>query len=314
MIKIFLNLRLKQIVRALKEVGLFRILFFLPFFGLILFVTLNFVRQGQHMTFIAIMMGFSVLTTHLKRGDKTFMKALQWPSGWVFGVEYVISLSPFLIAYAFSPAPYFVAILAGFAMAVAWIPLTWVKKQRNFLRRIPLIPAYAFEWKSGLRQYGLVILIFYSISLGFSWEPAVAPIFLVLFSLLTCTFYLHGEPLEMVESLRMGGRQLIWLKVRTQLLIFWTLSLPFLVLMFVQLWQFWPVIIYAVVICSSLQIIAILYKYALYTPNSDLKRNMLFIGLATISFFIPPMVPVPIFLIIRNWPKSIHNLNHHLYA
>lgn len=314
MIQLYLSLRIRQAFRLLKEVGWARILFFTPIAGLILFVMLNFIRQGEHLIPILVFLSMGMLSSHLKRGDKGFMQTLQWPGGLLFSVEYLLVLAPFLLMYALSPQPWLSLILAVIIVVVAWIPFTWVKKQRNLLRRVPLIPALSFEWKSGLRQSGLLLLFLYGLALGFSWEPVVVPIFLLVFSLITTTFYLNGEPLEMIESLGIPGRRLIWLKIRNQLLIFWLLALPFLVLLIIQLWSTWPVILYTFVVCSSLQVIAILYKYALYSPNADLKRNMLFVGLSMVSFFIPPMVPVPIFLLIRNVPKSIHNLNRYLYA
>jgi len=125
---------------------------------------------------------------------------------------------------------------------------------------------------------------------------------------------MEGEDRQLLEVFQLSSKAFLWMKCKYQLMVFWSLVAPLLGLFLFFHLSYWYLLGYFCLFSLTLQIFSIIFKYALYTPNSDLSSNGLFIALFSMGFIMPFFLPLPFLMAVRYYRKAIHNLNDYLYA
>jgi hypothetical protein len=322
MILIILKIRLIQAFRVLKEIGLLRILFLIAFMAYI-------IKHARNSYVVTIITGIILLSIHASRKDKRFLKLIFNRSYLIFFVEYFTLVCPIIVVFCFFKDWENIIVICLFCVLIPRIYLnlglgnvsSLVKillnpfsSNLNFKLniKIPINNPRLFEWISGFRRYFIIIVSIYLLFLAFSFKEYVAPIGLVILSIIVSGFYYFGESREFVELFSRNYKtflvQKIILSVRYLLVLF--MPIVFISLIFQP--GTWYYIIGAIIIATLIQIITIVFKYALFAENMDLGRNGIIVSINVICILMPFLWPLPIIMGIKYYFKAQNNLKIYL--
>ena len=311
MIKSIILIRIKQIYRAINDIGLGRFVFLIVFFGILVFVMLGSLQYSQ--TSYYIVGGFicMIFLIQLNRQDKTFLKTHFDKYRFVYFAEYILLASPIILCLI-----YYHNWLQSLFLLIALlflINLDFKKKHLSFNSKIQrLIPENCFEWKGGIRKTLFVIIILWIVGMGTSFFIGSVPVIIFILGIITLGFYSIDEPLQMILSFEMGTNQFLKHKIKTQLHLFTVLSFPLILSFLIFHYEYWyiPVIEYVVLI--FIQIYLILTKYAFYIPNQKSSPSQIFVSIGVFSMFLPFLIPLVWILSIYFYLKSKKNLKFYL--
>jgi hypothetical protein len=306
-------LRLRQGLRYLRELGLFRLLLMV---AMLSYGTVQLWGMLEQAFIAYVVGGAGVLTTlgiHQARRDRRFLGSLSLSPASVFAFEYLLLVSPLALLLLLREQWLSAALSLPLAAGIAWLPAgRWQFRKRT--RKLPFIPTLAFEWKSGLRQYFPTVLVLYGLSLGFLTHFFVAPIACLLIALTATGFYTTGEGREMIEVTQDSPRLFLGKKIIASLRSFFVLMAP-LLLIYVP-WHradSW-LMAYALVAASLLLALAVVMKYATYEPGADQRVTGITTGIATLSLVVPFLAPVPLVMLVYYFRKAHQNLNSYLHV
>ena len=310
MIFTLLTLHIKQLGRLLREIG--------PFRSLVLVALVAFtLARASSLTppFTYILAAFVVLllaSLHVFRKDKTFLRILGARSYLLYAVEYHLLASPFYLLFLLNRQ--WLPVL-GVAVAVGLIPLLTlsVRRSRSAAYPLTILPAQAFEWKSGLRRHGLTVGLLYGLALACYPYPFIALAVVVLFTLLVTTFYDESESRPMVDAFAASPQAFLLSKWRTQLTLFWTGCAPLLLIFIVAYPEYGYVLPVLFVVSSLIQVLSINLKYSLYEPGLSLNKSI-FMAIYFLSLFVPYFVPVPLVMSVYYYRRARRNLQPYLHA
>lgn len=306
-----LQIRLKQVYRAGSRLGLFRSIVVLCLVLFVLAALFTYISQPAWTKLITSAYLVSILSIHIKRPDKRFLKLNIRNYQTVFFFEYTLLALPLLASLLYFQFFEMAGLSIGCLMALPFIGFSFQKKGLNN-RIIGAIPDEAFEWKSGIRKYFIFVTLIWLLGIASVWYIGSVPVVIVLLSLLVINFFETGEPLNILMSQELSPNQFLFRKlVITQTIISFML-LPLVsafVLFHPEVWYI-PVIEY--VLISFILWYAIFLKYAFYKPNQPLMAGQFFAAIAAMSLFLPILIPLTWVLSVRFYFKSIANLKPYL--
>jgi hypothetical protein len=178
--------------------------------------------------------------------------------------------------------------------------------------KIPINNPRSFEWISGFRRNFIIIVPIYLLFLAFSFKAYVAPVGIVILSILVSGFYYYGESREFIELFSRNFRTFLVQKIKLSVKYFLFLLMPidFISLIFQP--GTWYYIIGATIIGTLIQIITIIFKYALFAENSDLGRNGIIVSINILCILLPFFWPLPIIMGTKYYFKAQNNLKKYL--
>jgi hypothetical protein len=142
--------------------------------------------------------------------------------------------------------------------------------------------------------------LFYIAALSLSWLIVAPLICLWLIGVQLTSFYLECEPLVILWSNADTSRQLLHCKIRRHVFLLVIVSLPVLLLHSILC----PGMVLINLCFFAAQILllvfAILLKYTTYNPGRLMTGNNIILGFAALSIAIPFLLPVLVFMAIRN--------------
>lgn len=328
-VPMILKIRLMQFMRFLKELGFVRILLLLPFIGVIILIFSISVLEANRLNLTFAMVSISLLNIHFSRKDKNFLKKITPNSFLVYWSEYLLLFSPVWFLYAYTNNWQYFGIFIGIILLVAFVSLTFSNNRLlNYIQtlltlknidnyylkiKIPFIPSYHFEWISGLRKHAFWLVLFYVVAIIFCKQIIAIPLVLIICSIFVSSFYMFGESRALLHIFELSPLRFILQKLKLQFAVFFIVFAPLMLLYLVFHYHYWYVMIFSLIIVSFLLSLSIILKYAIYRPNEELNRNMIFIWFSTVCFFITFLVPIPVILLVRNYRKAMQNLNDYLH-
>lgn len=267
--------------------------------------------QGLYCAEMALLGGLLMLNTQLFRGDKQFLRLVSDRRFLIFWVEYTLMWLPFLVTFLMTEFWYYTPALLAWAGLVALIPITLRPRAANFLK-LAWIPASMFEWRSGLRRWGWVYAGILLAGLALGRFTEAAPAAMVLLAILAASFNTWAEPAPFLQVFPQKPLAFLLQKWFTQT-AFYLFSIVPLILSFLILHPETWLVFLALLFVSLLTIFfSILFKYALYAPNRDLKNNLWFILLQPLCLIKPWTLPIPLVMLAIYWFKSLRNLKDYL--
>lgn len=308
----FLNIRLLQAYRILKEIGIIRILILLVFGLPLLAIMANLFFVAP---WLAVGFGiFSITSLQLYRKDRQFLKTYFRPyAKTIYHIEYQLLGLPALLLLLGAKHPLHAGVLV---VGLSFIPYLHIQLSgiRHGFRRLHFLPSTAFEQKSGLRENYLTLigLIFLGTLLGKLIYVPIIGIFLLNLTLLTNQ--LICETNLMINVFRWSPRKFLAHKFGHQLVLALVLCLPMNVSFLLFHASYWYILLVVNIIGIVIQCLAICFKYAFYRPGATLTGNKLLLGLATGCFLIVFLAPIPFVLLARNYFKAQKNLKRYLYV
>lgn len=162
-------------------------------------------------------------------------------------------------------------------------------------------------------ERGPLLLFFYIAALGLSWLIVAPLICLWLISVQLTSFYLECEPLVILWGNADTPRQLLHGKIRRHIVLQVIVSLPVLLLHSIRCPDMVLINICFLAAQLLLLVFAILLKYTTYSPGKLMTGNNMIMGFAALSVAIPFLLPVPVFMAIRNYGRAIQNLKAYTY-
>jgi hypothetical protein len=309
----FLRIRLLQVFRELKAAG--------PLYALVLigggaaFLWLFYRSQTQqiyiHSWFAGIVL--LIFTVHMNRGDHRFIFLTVERTGLVFMAEYATIILVFVILSSVATLELypFVYLLAA--------PLISMIKPGHFdnsqvARKVVMIENSNYEWLSGIRKSGLTIAVLWIIGMLLTPVPYASMLVVWFVLLIVSSFYEQHENREMVESFGRTPASFLLYKIKQQLIPFALLILPVMaasLFFFPERWWIWLLFL----VFSFINIgVFVTSKYAIWEPGETHRSSSLINSLCMVSFFVPFLLPLPVFVFFRNMSKSVIRLKPLLHV
>lgn len=307
---VFLNFRIKQFLRSIREIGI-------PLFIILLIVTagltfkiLVFLSEVQGIE-MAIFSFFIIASIHSTRKDAHFLKSLDISRPLLFLAEYSFFLLPVTILLFFLgktiPAIYWQLGM----LPILLFPTGKLKSNKIApLINLDKIPVKYFEIKLGLRRMFFAMVLLYLLALGCSFFIGTLILFGIFLLLVLPTFFQEFEPKEMIV-LEYGKGNFVRNKVVNHLLIFQVALLPHYLMFLLYHQELWYLGLACFIGLSLGIIFNIVYKYASYRPNVPKMFSNSFQAIFLGTLLMPGFVIVSIGLIIYFWRKANKKLAYY---
>lgn len=302
--KTLLALRLKMLYRIILEIGLVRTILVacLLVYGIFQVFAVN---NSYIILSVNVLL---ILSLHISRSDKAFLKMVEMPVHLLFFIEYLILSIPFMLCLLALRAYWELLALPFILLGTTFLNFS-IKTQEVRFQSFNIIPAYLFEWRAGLKQSWFILLFAYVGGVVFYQSPAMIVLCTALIIIMLATFYLYGEDKILVQLPQLSPFKFLVFKVRHHVFLSTLAILPLLLIFVVFQPEIWFVAFLLLIINLFMQIFAILQKYAVWYPHGNLQPNMTLYLFYFISFVIPFLMPVGIILFIRAYRKAIKNLS-----
>jgi len=310
MIKSILKLRLKQIFRAVSEIGLFRIIVLFAIVSIIFFALFTELANTKNIYYVSGIYFLLVFFIHIKRQDIHFLKIYFEKYKTIQFFEYLIISLPLIVGLAIYN--YLIIPIYLFALLITvHIEINIEKSSRNSkIQR--LIPNPSFEWKAGLRKNLLSISALWLIGLTTSFFIGSVPIAILIFAIFQISFFEKGEDLQMLLALEMSSKKFIFEKIKMQILLFSALVVPLILAFLIFHSEMWYIILTEYFLLISLQIFFVILKYAFFKPGEKSAGMQMYSNFGIISIFFFVFLPIVWILTAYFYFKSVKKLNFYL--
>ncbi len=269
--------------------------------------------QSPNHYYISAGYGLLILSIHLQRSDKQFLKIIITHTQKVYYSEYLVLSIPLILSIVYYKLwidlllIFLMILIAGF---INFTPRV-TNKHNRFIR---LIPDDSYEWKSGVRKsfVGIIFILIAGVGGNFFFEAAI-PIAILVLSLIVINFYQTGESEIFLIIKETGVNQFLKGKIIEFIIQFTMLVTP-LVLLFILFYpEYWFIPFVELLMIYFVFIYVVLLKYAFYIPNEKLIASQTLSAIGALSLLLPFMLPVTWLLSVRFYYKSLSNLKPYLY-
>ena len=310
MVQSLIVIRLKQLYRSLKDIGLLR---FILLIAIITFlISALFIKSADYTNALYISLGFNllILIIHIKRKDKLFLKSHFTNYKTLILAEYIILSAPVIAALLtnsqFKPLIIFISI----ALTINIDSKPQSRSYNSWLQR--LIPNDSLEFKAGVRRYLIILTTIWTAGIAASFYTATVPVIMFIIGIIILSFYEQCEPLQILTSYELSAKKLMVLKIKRHIQIYTIVMMPLVILFTIFNHTLWYIVATEFFVLLTLHIYAITVKYALYKPNIKSQAAQTLVAIGAIGALIAPLLPLTIIMGIRFYIKSINNLNQYL--
>ncbi len=329
-IQTIVKIRLIQLFRLFKETGIIRSAVLLSVISFIALFVIQFVQLGKQSVIISSAAGIIILSIHASRKDKRFIKVYFRSGYFIFLSEYLLLSLPLLILFGIYyewgsailllciclliPRIYLNLGIRGFSSGFKFLLNPFSSNlSLKISVPVPVDNPKAFEIISGLRRYFIIIIPVYLLFLIFSFKTYVGPAGIIIMSLIFSGFYYTGESREFIQLFSNNYKTFIFKKVILCLKYLFILFGPFVLVTLMFQPSTWYILTGAIIFSILIQIITVIFKYALFTENADLSKNSLIVIVNVVSLLLPFLWPLPVVMCIRYYIKAENNLKDYLY-
>ncbi|MHC1774684.1 MAG: hypothetical protein AB9834_04645 [Lentimicrobium sp.] len=289
---LFSRIHLHRYMRVLNQLGIFRV----AFLAVIVIYGIKATLRPGMLQWQALLIFSMLAQSHFNRKDFVLTNNLGINKPWFFMLLYLILSGPFIILYAIWPDYKALLILISGIILISFF-LKPVRPLRKItLPSFRILPADAWEWRTGIRRVFPYLLIAYVLPAVFFRFDYIFPLSVLGIAILVSTFQQHHEPVVFIEALKTNPASFLRRKIYHQCMLFTFLVIP-LILASVLLYpeETRPVIL---VFFNSLivQAFAVSLKYAGYSPGSSNPYHSIILILLSFAFIIPAMLPIPLLL------------------
>jgi hypothetical protein len=306
-----LNIRIKQLIRIILQIGIIRTIFLLGLFVFILlyiFITLS---EKSNQEFIVGVYVLLLLSIQIKRKDKVFLNIYTKVPQSIFLFEYILLSLPILIPLIYYGLWIY---LLFFIICLIIIPFLKISIKKSSVNSVfqRIIPNENFEWKSGIRKNLVPFIGIWFIGLSMSFFVASVPIVIFVLGMIVLNFYEKPEPLQILLADELGVKRFLIKKIKKHLILFFILIIPLILSFLIFNLEYYYIPLIEYVMFSILLIYTILLKYAFYQPNNKSGAMQIFTMIGVISLFIPVFIPLILFLSMKFAFQASNNLNFFL--
>ncbi|MBL0341982.1 MAG: hypothetical protein IPP71_14270 [Bacteroidetes bacterium] len=304
----FLKIRLAQSFRELKALG-FLYALILCGGSCLLLVAFYSSQYSMNNTLYALLgLSFVIFSIHRNRIDHNFIQLVAERPYLIFCIEYAVAVLPFIVLSAMKSNS---ALLVLIFVPVAVISL--IKKGVDTNVSFNVIGNHVhselYEWKSGLRRSGGVVVLLWVLAILLLGIPFASLILLWFVLLILSSFYDQGESRDMILSFKLNEKNFLFRKLRLHTSIYFLFMAPVLVLnSFIFSDKWWVFVLFGIFSCVNLMVF-IVSKYAVWRHGENNSSNSILNTICMVGFFLPFLLPLPLFILIKNYRKAVNNLH-----
>ncbi|MDQ3193211.1 MAG: hypothetical protein M3Q58_16630 [Bacteroidota bacterium] len=308
-----LKIRFKQLSRELDDLGIFYGLFYLGLSIVAILVTYKLYQDPEKawIPFAGVIAG--VFFIHNNRKDRQFVFLhVKNPLRTIF-TEYLVFTLPFTLPCLLSKQYYYFPIILLLLFLISTLHFKFKLKTPQVNPSL-FINAKNFELISGMRKHFWGFVFIYLLSISFCWLSFLPLFFLWVLTTVLISFYQECESLNVLKV--GGGTAASFLKnkILSQSKFLVLILAPVLLVNLFFNFEYWYVNIIFLFLQLLVLVFAILYKYTVYEPNKDFSGSAVIVSIVSFSGLIPFLLPIPLIMCIRNYPKAIKNLKTYIHA
>ena len=294
MIITIFKIRLLQLFRLLKGIGLLRIIIVLLILWFLSLLIFNLAIVPENTVKMSIITGLLLFSVHASRNDKHFLKSTLKTSYPIYLGEYFLLIIPFFTIWIIHSNWFGAGLLVLIVLLIPLICINFrlqyvssiikvlinpfnLNLNSKFKIRLPFISTRSFEWISGIRRNLILLVPIYLFIFAFSFKPYVAVVGFIFLSILISGFYYYGEPREFIELLANNPIDFILHKIFINLKQLFIVFIPIIIIATVFQTSTWYYLIGAIIISFFIQAFTIVIKYGLFEENARLNRNSIII-------------------------------------
>lgn len=311
MIGPLITIRLKQLLRGLTGMGLFRMIFLmalLVFLSAIVFIQLSKEPNSYYAVGGLILLLLSIQTN---RKDLIFLKTHFSNYKPILLSEYGIIALPFITSLIYHHQWNALLVLVVGIMLVSQTSYSYKANSIN-TKLQKLIPPDAFEYKAGVRKLIFVIVPLWIIGFTTSFYIASVPLLIFVLGVMVLSFYEKSEPYQMIIALELNERDFLFYKIKRQTILFSVVVAPLIIAFIIFNWESWYIPVIEYLIFVVIHAYLILTKYAYYEPNIKSPAAQIFAAIGVLGGMIPIFLPLILILGIRFYFMATDNLKLYL--
>ncbi|MCQ2973293.1 MAG: hypothetical protein MJ211_00625 [Bacteroidales bacterium] len=303
----FLKIRLLQLFRELKNIGLFRCIFVAGVLAYILWILVRIMpNSNTNCLIINAICGFILLIIQTKRQDSILISLSFSNFRLVYFAEYILFTLPIIILNIYYSNIYINLGYIIYCYLITFLPQIKTKSMKlRFMSK--LINPKMFEISSFVRQYFIILIISLIISTIFSKYTVVVPIFIFFTNLMCTDIFKQCEPFEMIVECGIKYNKIISYKLlKTIQYYLMYVSIPIIGFLIFNI-EYWYVILVLILLGILNLIILLSAKYAKYYIGKE-ENSGAYSLYTSISIFLIFLIPISIILAIILTIKANKNL------
>lgn len=309
----FFRFRLRQFKKFIFEIP---VIYLILLMGIALIAGIalyEFTKELKGSLIVATILLAAITLLQLRRNDYHFVLLAEEKTWKVFGMDYLLLSLPVVIIILLNSFWYIsLGVMVG-CIGIGFVEQPFRRTNRG-IDPPEWIPAEAFEIRSGIRQYGGILLVLYASAWVGLLLPYASLASLWFFTVFFSDMFRYSESEQILFSQERSAKRFLSRKLRVNLKLYLCATGP-VCLVYILLYpeQWWLAITFLVAIMLNL-ILFVMTKYAYYWPNTKITAGQVPIGLAMLSIFLPVLLPVILFFLIKNYLAACRNLTTYLYA
>ncbi len=307
---VLLYIRYRQLLRNLKGIGIYMPLIL----GTIIYLCYASYRifsmeiYSIHLIALLFLLCFTI---QLNRKDKFFLFLhVEHFRKEVF-LEYALLTIPFSITALFTDVWYLYPVFLVLLFCLPYITYSF-KKQTYMKNLSQLIPAYNFEWTSGIRKSYIILFPLYIAALSLSWFRILPLVICWLITVSILSFYNECEPVNMLKESGQNVRLFLRKKFMQHSKLLLILYLPVLIINFIFNPEYYVLIPLFLLMQLVLLWFAISMKYGTYRPLQNSSANNVMSSFVILGSVLPFLLPLPLLMTIYYYKKAKSNLIYYL--
>jgi len=313
------NIRRIQFVREVKLLGYFYSAVYLALLCFVVFKLFGMYQDFLTSVYVLALVVSLILSFHLVRRDKVFLRNQIDGSVKKIMIEYLIYSLPFCLPVLFTSNFYLITVIPVSVFLIARLKFQFSEKTGvRFLGKI--ISPKDFEWLSGIRKRRFYFGTVYLLAAAFSFVPFLPLVFIWLMSILIYEFYCECEPINMLRAKDCSPNLFLRKKIGRHTALFAAALVPVLAVnTFINPEVFIINLMFALVQVTVL-VLAVLMKYKMYSPLDNLQGLYIYIiiiqVITVLPMFmggIPFLLPLPLILCARYYGAAKNNLKFYTY-
>lgn len=309
----FLKFRIRQMVGFIKEVPVVYMILLLLILGSAMVAIFSFMGKQTGAVVIGGGLLLLLLIIHLRRKDYHFICLIETSPWRVFGVDYLLIASPFILIGICQKA-----WLVTLGILLGCLLISLVRQPASSTAKgLPVprfIPWELFEIRTGFRRNGGWVVFLLAGALAGLPLPYVSFAFLWFYTLLIAENYRICESKAILCSGELPVGSFLWRRIRKNISLYVITIFPVcLFYLLIRPGEWW--LAAGFFILASLNVLLfILYKYAVYEPGKRIVSGQISQTISVLGILIPIFAPLTLLLLVRYSLIARTNLTLYLYA
>lgn len=312
MVKAFIKLRFRQLLRTIGEIGILRMIVVTIIVTALAIAIFHLSTERKESFYLIMAQLFIVFIIQIKRADKVFLKTSFEYYRRILLSEYFL-LSSFIFFSLFLHFQLLAVIILGCGLYLVSFIDFRIRQNTLNTKLQKMIPAKCFEWKAGIRRSLFFLLPVWIIGLCASFFVGSVPIVLFLLGIATAQFYEECEPYQLVTIFEKKADHFLWYKITQQIKLFSLITLPLIAVFMIFHHEVWYIPVCEYILFILIHAYLIMMKYAFYVPASKPQSIQTFGAIGIAGALIPVLLPALLLLGIYFYFKSRKTLQHYLY-